>query len=192
MTGTGDDVATSISVDDGVTKKRVARDLDLRSIPADGRAMMIALALDELLRASWAELTLIDAPVKTPVPAVVREAIAAPTPPKRPPEPSADVGVSVGGEHYGAGVNHLGFDVFGAYFPWRHLGLHARAGLRFGFETDAPRGSVDSTALVVAVGPRIPIVPLSNRFGAELLSEAIVSRVTFAATSSSPTAHANE
>ena len=47
-----------ISLDDRVTHKRVARDLSLQAIPANGRALAIAIAIDELLRASWAELTL--------------------------------------------------------------------------------------------------------------------------------------
>ena len=47
-----------IELDDRVTHKRVARDLPLRNIPANGRALAIAIASDELLRASWAELTL--------------------------------------------------------------------------------------------------------------------------------------
>jgi hypothetical protein len=52
-----DDVAI-IELDDRVTHKRVGRDLSLRGIPANGRALAIAIAIDELLRASWAELTL--------------------------------------------------------------------------------------------------------------------------------------
>jgi hypothetical protein len=52
-----DEVAI-IELDDHITHKRVARDLSLRGIPANGRALAIAIAIDELLRASWAELTL--------------------------------------------------------------------------------------------------------------------------------------
>jgi hypothetical protein len=52
------DAAVTISLDDRVTHKRVARDLSLQGIPANGRALAVAIAIDELLRASWAELTL--------------------------------------------------------------------------------------------------------------------------------------
>lgn len=48
----------SIHVDDYTTGKRVARDVPLARIPVGGRALAIAIAIDELLRASWAELTL--------------------------------------------------------------------------------------------------------------------------------------
>jgi hypothetical protein len=54
----GRDELAVIELDDRVTHKRVARDLSLRGIPANGRALAIAIAIDELLRASWAELTL--------------------------------------------------------------------------------------------------------------------------------------
>jgi hypothetical protein len=53
-----DDARVVIELDDRVTHKRVGRDLTLSSIPANGRALAIAIAIDELLRASWAELTL--------------------------------------------------------------------------------------------------------------------------------------
>lgn len=48
----------SIAVDDYTTGKRVARDVPLARIPASGKALAIAIAIDELLRASWAELML--------------------------------------------------------------------------------------------------------------------------------------
>jgi hypothetical protein len=48
----------SIQVEDYTTGKRVARDVRLGRIPAGGLALAIAIAADELLRASWAELML--------------------------------------------------------------------------------------------------------------------------------------
>jgi hypothetical protein len=48
----------SIQVDDRVTGKRVARDVPATGIPPGGKALAIAIAADELLRASWAELDL--------------------------------------------------------------------------------------------------------------------------------------
>src|SRR5688572_20360489 len=47
-----------LDVTDSVTKKRVARDLTLDKLPLDGRALALAVAAEELLRASWAELAL--------------------------------------------------------------------------------------------------------------------------------------
>ena len=51
-----------LDVLDVVTSKRVSRSVDLASIPADGRDLALAVAADELLRASWAELALTTAP----------------------------------------------------------------------------------------------------------------------------------
>jgi hypothetical protein len=48
----------SIQIDDLVTGKRVWRDVPQTKIPAGGKALAIAIAADELLRASWAELDL--------------------------------------------------------------------------------------------------------------------------------------
>jgi hypothetical protein len=48
----------SIQVDDLLTGKRVSRDVPLARIPVGGTALAIAIAADELLRASWAELSL--------------------------------------------------------------------------------------------------------------------------------------
>ncbi len=47
-----------IELDDRVTHKRVQRDLSLLKVPEAGRALAAAIAVDELLRASWAELTM--------------------------------------------------------------------------------------------------------------------------------------
>jgi hypothetical protein len=52
------DSTVVIELDDHVTHKRVGRDLTLAGLPANGRALAIAIAIDELLRASWAELDL--------------------------------------------------------------------------------------------------------------------------------------
>jgi hypothetical protein len=51
-----------VEVRDRVTAKRVERTLRLADFPEDSRALAIAVAADELLRASWAELVLVDAP----------------------------------------------------------------------------------------------------------------------------------
>jgi hypothetical protein len=55
---TGGKVGVAIEVRDAVTKKRVRREVDLTSIPADGRELAIAIEADELLRACWAEIAL--------------------------------------------------------------------------------------------------------------------------------------
>ena len=59
----------SIELDDRTTQKRVARDVRLDRVPPAGRALALAIAIDELLRASWAELTMHEhAPEREPPP----------------------------------------------------------------------------------------------------------------------------
>jgi hypothetical protein len=65
----------SVTIDDAATDKRVRRDVDLGGVSSDARPRAIALAIAELLRASWMELVLPSAPTpKAIVPPEVREA----------------------------------------------------------------------------------------------------------------------
>ncbi len=47
-----------LEVDDTLTNKKLVRVIDLGALPPDGHDLAVALAADELLRASWAELEL--------------------------------------------------------------------------------------------------------------------------------------
>lgn len=64
-----------IEVADHATQKQLARDLRLDEFPEDSQALALAVALDELLRASWLELALEGAKEKPrEVPKVVQQA----------------------------------------------------------------------------------------------------------------------
>lgn len=89
---TQDATLLTITIDDSVTQKSVRRTVDLSDIAADARARTLALAIAELLRASWAELALPDAAASTwPFPSAQRDALVArlrlrePTPTLPPP-----------------------------------------------------------------------------------------------------------
>lgn len=73
----GTAVSVSVDVRDAVTDKRIGRDLELESVPEDGRSLMIAATADELLDASWAEIALghWQAADQEPVPEVVSEIV---------------------------------------------------------------------------------------------------------------------
>jgi hypothetical protein len=65
-----------VTVDDVATRKSVRRAVDLSDVPTANRARALALAVAELVRASWLELTLPDVPsVTAPVPQPVRDAV---------------------------------------------------------------------------------------------------------------------
>jgi hypothetical protein len=67
-----------IIVEDALTRKLVERSLHLEQEPPDVWSVLVAAAADELLRASWIELSMPDAPAPAlEVPAVVEEAIEA-------------------------------------------------------------------------------------------------------------------
>ena len=129
------DAAASIRIEDAVTKKTVEREVDVAELPADGRALPIAIAADELLRASWAEVSLRPEveDAKEPVPPVVRASVA---PPKvSVPVPFArrtELGLRATVNVYGGGQTHLG----GALYARRDLGSWI-TGEAFGYAREA-------------------------------------------------------
>ncbi len=139
-------VAVSVEVRDAVTEKRVSRDIDLTHVPPDGRAFAIAIAVDELVWASWAEIALVKTrrSAQPPPPEVVagveREL------PQRD-EPNWVLVLRFAAEHYGGGQTQLGADL-GALLPLAtRLTLDLDAGFRQGVRVSAPDGRVLSSAL---------------------------------------------
>jgi hypothetical protein len=58
--------AYHIAIDDVATRKRVERSVSLADVDADARPRALALAIAELLRASWAELAYVEPPPAMP------------------------------------------------------------------------------------------------------------------------------
>lgn len=178
-------VAVTLSVRDEVTDKRVARDLDLRRIPEDGRALVIAQAADELLRASWAELLIADAPKpRAEVPPEVVRAVPPPAdalPPSAPAPPAAvfEIGVAAAIERFGSGHTQLGPDLTVGVFPLPRLGFVARGGLRSAAREDAPSGSVDPSGVVAGLAAMVGALPRTGRMGLDAGAELFVTQVTY-------------
>jgi hypothetical protein len=152
----GDRIGLTVVVRDALTDKRVAREIDLTDVPADGRPLTVALAADELLRASWAEINLPDAPAPTrPVPAEVARAVAIDKTAGSKPEPPRvfAVGVAAAAEHFGTGFDQMGADVRSSALFGRRFGAEASAGLRSAFARDAPDGRVRGSAVKLSAGP---------------------------------------
>jgi hypothetical protein len=186
-------VSLTLSVRDEVTDKRVSREIDLRAIPADGRALAIAQAGDELLRASWAELLVADAPKpKREVPPEITRALpvadaSAPPPERR--SPMVEIGAAAAIEHFGSGHTQLGPDVSVGLFPVARLGAVLRAGVRSAARAEASSGSVDPTSVAGALAIMAAALPRSGRLGLDAGTELFVTRVHYEA-AALPGAHA--
>jgi hypothetical protein len=125
----GERVTATIEVRDGVTEKRVARDIDLSALPEDARALGVGVAADELLRASWIELSLAGAPKPAlPPPPAVRRAVETSLRVERPSR--SDILLLAGGEGYSTGLVLLGGDLAFRQRLGEVLGFGVSLGLR--------------------------------------------------------------
>ncbi len=170
----GERVSIVVDVADRVTDKRVSREIDLSTMPRDAWPLSLALAADEVLRASWAELALASAPppkarVPPEVRRVVRDSLAEPP---RPREPSAALGAAFVGDLYSGGQRQLGVDARVAFFLTPRFFVHASAGLRAADTIEAPHGKVRSNAFVFGLGPGFSLTDPSAPLGLEALARA--------------------
>jgi hypothetical protein len=135
----------SLEVRDSVTEKRLAREVPLSSVPGDALVLSIALATEELLRASWIEAAFPAAGARPPlepprpVPPVVAQ-LNAEQVARLPRTPVAQVAVLAVAERATGGLTGLGGD---ARFTWgRRLALGARFGVRASPDVGSANGLV--------------------------------------------------
>ena len=174
--------AVTVAVRDDVTGKLVVRDVDLGSVPVDARPLTLALAVDELLRASWAELTLADAPPPTrPVPREIADVVGAGragTPPPAAVERGRwQLGAALAAERFGGGSGQAGVDVAGRVSLRERLGLEGTIGLRRERPVNAPDGVVRGTAVEAALDADVVLDPRAGRWALDLLAGARLVRV---------------
>jgi hypothetical protein len=166
---TADARDVEITIEDAATSKTVRRRLSLGDVARPARPRAIALAVAELLRASWSELRLPDAPPPSiPVPPAVRLAafehapappvaatVVAPPPPVAvprpvpPPVPAVRLGAAIAARFFpSAGSTLLGPNVALSYGSAESIPLRVRldASALFGTSYE-PTGSV-ATSLV--------------------------------------------
>jgi hypothetical protein len=166
---TRDHVSVSIDVHDAITEKRVLRDVDLRRVTQDGTGLVVAQAAEELLRASWAELALQDAPAPAiEPPPEVQRAVA--------PEATGgtardfEIGVLFAVAHHAGGLTLLGGDAFFGLWFGPGVGLEFAAGLREGLREPASRGDVDASALSLRADMVLALLSRRGRY--DLLAKA--------------------
>ncbi len=194
----GKSVVVAVEIRDALTEKRVSRDIDLARVPEDGRAFAVAIAVDELVWASWAEIALTGhrerAPRAAP-PEVVRGVERAM--PRRD-TPSLRLGALFVASRYGGGQRELGADASFVFPLPARLGLGVALGLRQGREVDASHGRVQESALGLgadlrflplrtqrvelglSLGPRASLVRFSGRADAAARGSELTGLVLFA------------
>ena len=155
----------SVEVQDDVTNKRVLRDLRLASIAPDARALALAQAADELLRASWVELQLQDAPKPVrPAPQVVQQTVQLPVEQRGEALQTKVLGARFASEIYGGGLRLLGADAYIAFWLAEHLGVSVAIGARASAGIEAPNGTIDASALTASGGLMVALWPHDARF----------------------------
>lgn len=159
VTGRGGNVGVDVEIRDALTNKRVARDLDLTSLPKDGRGFAMAITAGELLRASWAELALRSAPAPATSPPREVLAIVQSELPRHEEAPArrAELGAFAAAELATGGERQVGIDARLRLDVGDHAGLSARVGLREIVPLAARDGRIAGSAIVAGIGALAPL-----------------------------------
>ncbi len=154
-------VAVSVDLKDALTAKRVGRDVDLSRLPPDGRPLAVAVAADELLRASWAELALKSAPEPIVAPPPEVTAAVDRVLPKSEGRGSFSLGLRAAGERYLGGQTHVGGDVTLRQRFGRRWQAQAYGGLRQALDVRGDEGDVSGTATTFGATALLAVLPAS-------------------------------
>jgi hypothetical protein len=154
-------VVVTVEINDSVTHKRVSRDVDLSSVPSDGRGFAIAIATDELVWASWVELAMKPREKAPPKPSPPREVVAG-VETELPRGGGSRLGAQAALEHFGGGQTHIGGDATLGVPIGERFGFEARLGMRVGRDTAAEHGQVLSQALGIAAHVRYAMLRASS------------------------------
>jgi hypothetical protein len=154
-----DHALVRLEIRDEVTQKWVGRRVDLSKLPPDGRALAVAVAADELLRATWAELVLVPRQPRPPPPPQVEQAVGAilEARPRAPPATSVRGAFAV--DRYTGGQTHLGVDVGLSRWLGPRIGLDFALGLRAGLPVSAPHGTIHARVEHATAGILLALVP---------------------------------
>lgn len=153
--------------------KDVSREIDTSSIPADGRALLVAASAVDLLRASWAE----PAPRELPKTIIVERVIVAPRPP--PPSRFASLELALANETFTTGLSRFGADARFGFRPISRLDLGAVVGVRRALVQGAPHGSISSDALVAGADVRVGLTAPLAHAGLDAIARFVVARMSF-------------
>jgi hypothetical protein len=180
-----DGATIRIRVTDLVTSKTLERAIDLSAIPPDSRGVAVALYVEELLQASWAELALArrvylhERPASPP--AAVQRVVASVLPPRAPPRARPlrlSLGASAAAFQGGAALLGPELSIGWRARPW--LEPAVRAVYRVGPAVAAPHGTIEAQA--VGAGVSIDLVwPLARAASLYFPEGVDLSSITFVA-----------
>jgi len=172
-----------VAIGDLATGRRLTRQVPLDGIPEDARPLAIALAADELLRASWLEAS-IDKMQPSPGPTSPVTTVVVPPGARESPENGparlqtsrAWLSVLGAGEYSTGGQTLGGFD---ARVAWgRRLQVAGRVGYRWGAVVSAEHGNIESSALLGGVSLAYATRPEAV-WGGLLFVRADLARIAF-------------
>jgi hypothetical protein len=176
-------VTLTVEVRDALTQKQVRRDVALSAIPVDVRPLTIALAADELLRASWAELALrTSPPAAQPVPPQVLEAVHEALPARTPVGLPVELGAGFVWEQYTRGLTMYGADARLGVWLTPRLELAAHVGLRSAPATTTADGSVQPSAWSISTLGVFSFLRGDTGWGLDGALRLALERVNFAPT----------
>jgi hypothetical protein len=182
METAGGPPVAQIRIGDEITRKRIERTLELGVLPPDGWPLAIASSADELLRASWAELMLRDAPPppRAPPPPVAEALAASARRPVRRYELSADGGGSMGRDRATITIGaRLGY----AIIP--RLALMGAVTTSLAAERASPHGTVRADDMGLEAGLAAGVKPLGDRRGLRFEGGLAILRMSFVASAAS-------
>jgi hypothetical protein len=183
-------VLVSIDVHDAITDKRVLRDVDLRAATPDARGLLLAQAADELLRASWIELSLEDAPTPAaPPPVEITRAIQ---PTQLRAQGDAALGARAAVEHHSAGQTLVGADAWIDFWLLHRLGAALAVGWRTGLIEHGSDGSITSSAILASADLLTPVWPAPARYNLAVMVGIQAADLTFGGRAGRPLARARE
>lgn len=181
----------TIDIADAITDKRISRTIDLARLSPAARLMAVAASTDELLRASWTELQVADAPPPKMAPpaavvAAVRASFVAPakrTSDARPGwPPRLELGAALRASSYlGTPRQALGLALDVGYWVAPRLGLHAGASAARGFARDGLHGNVAADTYDVEVGTTYALAGRERRWGVDASLRAALGLVAYRA-----------
>lgn len=150
-------VGIEVRIDDAVTKKQIARSLDLRALPPDAHVLTIALGAAELLRASWAEIRIHrEKAQESEVPQSVRDTVDESL---ERPTPSGAFALHLAAEGFSKGLRQVGADVAGRVNVAGPFSLTLRLGARQAASARTEDGLIRANAWIIGTGGLLRVTP---------------------------------